>query len=252
MTVNNQLADELNASLKGKSIPDQLAFIADKFENEIIFSTSFGQEDQVITDFIFRNQHAIKVFTLDTGRMFEETYKVLQKTREKYEQTIRCYFPQQSSVEQLVTKKGAYSFYSSIENRKECCHIRKVEPLQRALAGNKCWITGLRAAQSTARHDLPLFEYDPAFDIIKFNPLLEWQLSDVTDYLYKNNIPYNSLHDKGFVSIGCAPCTRAIKKGEDLRAGRWWWEDNSKKECGLHETSEMENNTNSIAKPLIK
>ena len=143
-------------------------------------------------------------------------------------------YPQTNELEKLVTTKGPNSFYESTDNRKECCYIRKVEPLKRALKGNHIWITGIRADQSGNRQDMPALEWDESNQIIKFHPILNWNLTEVKDYIHKNNIPYNSLHDKGFVSIGCAPCTRAIKDGEDFRAGRWWWEQNDKKECGLH------------------
>jgi len=230
--------------LENKSIPEQLLFLELKFRGKIVFSTSFGQEDQVISDFIFRNKFDIRVFTLDTGRLFEETYKVLNQTNEKYGQSIEVYFPDKEQVEKLVTEKGPYSFYQSIENRKECCQIRKVVPLKRALNGMECWISGLRAEQSEARKDLPLFSWDENFKIFKFNPLKDWTLDDVLNYLKEYSVPYNTLHDKGFISIGCAPCTRAIKPGEDIRQGRWWWEDQSKKECGLHESGNSAANTN--------
>ncbi|MFN8258585.1 MAG: phosphoadenylyl-sulfate reductase [Bacteroidales bacterium] len=229
------MIDYLNNKIQGKTTEEQLQILADEFKGKIVFSTSFGQEDQVITDLIFRNKIDIQLFTLDTGRLFEETYKVLQRTRQKYEQIIKVYFPEFKEVEQLVSEKGPYSFYESVENRKECCRIRKVVPLNKALAGNKCWITGLRAEQSEARKDLPLLSFDEQLDIIKYNPLKDWTLEEVTEYLKKHHVPYNPLHDKGFISIGCAPCTRAVNPGEDIRRGRWWWEDNTKKECGLHE-----------------
>ena len=232
------MIQELTKAIEGKTIIEQLQFLSEKFAGKIAFSTSFGQEDQVISDFIFSNNIDIKVFTLDTGRFFEETYKVWNKTIEKYGKTIHPYFPDKDEVEKMVSEKGPYSFYESVENRKECCNIRKVKPLARALEGIDLWITGLRAEQSQARHDLGFFEYDKAFEVIKFNPLRDWKLPEVVDYLKKNVVPYNVLHDKGFVSIGCSPCTRAIKSGEDIRAGRWWWEDKTKKECGLHDPNE--------------
>ncbi len=220
--------------IEGKTIEEQLRILADDFKGQIVFSTSFGQEDQVITDYIFRNDINIKVFSLDTGRLFEETYKVLQRTSRKYKKKIDVYFPDYQKVQELMTNKGPYSFYESVENRKECCRIRKVAPLTKALSNNMLWITGLRAEQSEARTSLPLISWDNHFKLYKFNPLKDWSLEQVVDYLNKYNIPYNALHDKGFVSIGCEPCTRAIKPGEHIRQGRWWWEDNSKKECGLH------------------
>jgi len=228
-TIINTLLDKT----KDLSLEETLTFLANEYPEKVIFSTSFGQEDQVITDFIFKNDIAIQIFTLDTGRLFQETYDVFHKTLKKYKKHIEVFFPEAAGVESLLKAKGPNSFYDSVENRKECCFIRKVVPLRKALTGNAVWITGLRAEQSENRNDLQLFEYDGGFDIIKFNPLLKWSLQEVEDYLKEYNVPQNALHKKGFVSIGCAPCTRAIFPGEDIRAGRWWWES-SHKECGLH------------------
>jgi phosphoadenosine phosphosulfate reductase len=208
--------------------------LAKEFSGKIVFSSSLGFEDQVITHLIFSNNLSIQIFTLDTGRLFNESYSVLNSTLERYKKPITVMFPQTSEIEKLVSKKGPNSFYESLENRKECCYIRKVEPLTRALKGNEVWITGIRAEQSDNRKVMPNLEWDEANQIIKFHPILNWNFEEVKAYIFKHNIPYNSLHDKGFVSIGCAPCTRAIKEGEDLRAGRWWWEQADKKECGLH------------------
>jgi phosphoadenosine phosphosulfate reductase len=219
---------------KDFSIEETLAFLANEYPNQVVFSTSFGQEDQVISDIIGKNQLPITVFTLDTGRLFQETYDVFHKTLKKYKTEIKTYFPDTTAVETLLNQKGPNSFYDSVENRKECCFVRKVIPLTRALKGNAIWITGLRADQSENRSDLNFFEYDAHFDIIKFNPLLKWTLNEVEEHLEKNNVPQNTLHKQGFVSIGCAPCTRAIAEGEDIRAGRWSWET-SHKECGLHQ-----------------
>ena len=216
------------------SLEETLAFLAKEYEDKVVFSTSFGQEDQVITALIATNNLPITIFTLDTGRLFQETYDVFNQTLKKYRIDIKTYFPETHAVEALLNEKGPNSFYESVENRKECCFIRKVAPLTKALKGNSIWITGLRAEQSENRNDLTLFEYDEKFEIIKFNPLLKWTLEEVEDYLEKNNVPQNILHKKKFVSIGCAPCTRAIEPGEDIRAGRWWWES-SHKECGLHQ-----------------
>lgn len=216
------------------SIEETLAFLAKEYKDKVVFSTSFGQEDQVITDLIAKNDLPITIFTLDTGRLFQETYDVFHKTLKKYKKEIKVYFPEAASVEKLTEAKGPNSFYDSVENRKECCFIRKVVPLTKALKGNAIWITGLRAEQSENRNNLAVFEYDDKFEIIKFNPLLKWTLKEVEAYLEKNNVPQNALHKQGFVSIGCAPCTRAIMPGEDIRAGRWWWES-SHKECGLHQ-----------------
>lgn len=211
-----------------------LKTVAEKYGNKAAFSTSLSWEDQVITHYIFSNNLPIRVFTLDTGRLFPETYSVLNRTRERYKKEIEVFFPDFKNVQKLVTEKGPNSFYESLENRKECCFIRKVEPLNRALEGVECWITGLRAEHSENRKDLAIVEKDAQRGIVKVNPILNWSLEEVKQIINKFNIPYNSLHDKGFVSIGCQPCTRAVKEGEDFRAGRWWWEDTSKKECGLH------------------
>lgn len=219
---------------KDLSIEETFTFFANEYKGKVVFSTSFGQEDQVITHLIGQNDLSINIFTLDTGRLFQETYDVFHKTLKKYKKEIKVYFPEASEVENLLNQKGPNSFYESVENRKECCFIRKVAPLTKALKGNSIWITGLRAEQSENRNDLDLFEYDAKFDIIKFNPLLKWTLQEVSAYLEKNNVPQNALHKHGFVSIGCAPCTRAITPDEDIRAGRWWWES-SHKECGLHQ-----------------
>ena len=228
------MIQRLNSELEGKSTVQQLQILSERYSGKIAFSTSFGQEDQVITDMIFKNNIPIEVFTLDTGRLFEETYKVWDKTVQKYGIPIKAYFPDTKQTEKMVHEKGIYSFYDSIENRKECCDIRKVYPLQRALKNVDLWITGLRAEQSVTRTNLHILEESPSFNTIKFNPLLHWTLEDTIDYLSKNNVPYNELHDKGFISIGCAPCTRATQPGDDIRAGRWWWESKDKKECGLH------------------
>ena len=230
IAITNTLLDKT----KDFSIEETLAFLANEFKGKVVFSTSFGQEDQVITALIGKNNLPITIFTLDTGRLFQETYDVFHKTLKKYQIDIKTYFPETSAVEELLNQKGPNSFYESVENRKECCFIRKVAPLTRALKGNSIWITGLRAEQSENRNDLDLFEYDEKFDIIKFNPLLKWTLAEVQKYIDDNNVPQNALHKQGFVSIGCAPCTRAIVPGEDIRAGRWWWES-SHKECGLHQ-----------------
>ncbi len=219
---------------KDLSIEETFTFLANEYKGKVVFSTSFGQEDQVITHLIGQNDLSINIFTLDTGRLFQETYDVFHKTLKKYKKEIKVYFPEASEVENLLNQKGPNSFYESVENRKECCFIRKVAPLTKALKGNSIWITGLRAEQSENRNDLDLFEYDAKFDIIKFNPLLKWTLQEVSAYLEKNNVSQNALHKHGFVSIGCAPCTRAITPDEDIRAGRWWWES-SHKECGLHQ-----------------
>jgi phosphoadenosine phosphosulfate reductase len=230
------ILDDIKSLIEGKDILQSLQILSKKFEGEIVFSSSFGIEDQVITDFIFKNNLPIKVFTLDTGRNFQETYSTWNKTLLKYKKPIDVFYPNTEGVEKLVREKGPNSFYDSVENRKECCYIRKVEPLNRALKNQKLWITGIRAEQSANRHDMSNLEWDGGHNLIKYHPLFDWSFEEVKQYVRENGIPYNPLHDKGFVSIGCAPCTRAIQVGEDFRAGRWWWEDASKKECGLHVT----------------
>jgi phosphoadenosine phosphosulfate reductase len=223
--------------IEGKSAEEILISLSQLKDEKIVFSTSLSYEDQVITNMIFSGKLNIEVFTLDTGRLFPETYSVFNSTRDRYMQEIKTYYPNTTAVEKLVSSKGPNSFYESVENRKECCFIRKVEPLQRALAGKTIWITGIRSEQSANRSDMKQAEWDETHQLIKIHPLLNWSFDEVKAYINKHNIPYNSLHDKGFVSIGCQPCTRAIKEGEDFRAGRWWWEDNTKKECGLHITN---------------
>lgn len=208
------------------------------YPGKLVFSTSLGQEDQVITQLIAQHQLPVEIFTLDTGRLFYETYDLLARTIVKYGVDIKTYYPNTASVEQFVRDKGINSFYESVENRKSCCYIRKVEPLKRALTGKMVWVTGLRAEQSPNRKQMKKLEWDPANQILKYNPLLDWTMDHLLEYIHAHKIPYNPLHDKGFVSIGCAPCTRAILPGEDARAGRWWWES-SQKECGLHENSAL-------------
>ncbi len=229
--------EQLTASdldIRTKKIIEALKQFSEKYPNKVSFSTSFGIEDQVITHLIVSNNLPIRIFTLDTGRNFQETYSTWNKTLERYENKIEVYFPKPETVQKLMTEKGPNSFYDSVENRKECCFIRKVEPLKRALENQKIWITGIRAEQSANRQNMSDMEWDEAHQLTKFHPLFDWSFEEVKSFVQKNNIPYNTLHDKGFVSIGCSPCTRAIKQGEDFRAGRWWWEDTSKKECGLH------------------
>jgi len=233
--MNTQLA-EIAENIKDKDPVAALRYFAEQYPGLITFSTSFGWEDQVLTDLIFKNNIPIEVFTLETGRLFPETYYVWNRTLEIYQQPIHAYFPQTEAIQQLVEKKGPSSFYESVENRKECCHIRKIEPLKRALQGKKIWVTGIRAEQSINRHDMTNLEWDESNQLLKFHPLFDWSLEEVKAYIKEHNVVYNTLHDKGFPSIGCAPCTRAVAPGEDFRAGRWWWEDQSKKECGLHAT----------------
>lgn len=228
--INKEIVNRLEKS----SLADGIALASELFPGQTYFSTSLGQEDQVISHAIYKSNSDVQTFTLDTGRLFAETYDLLDKTRFRYKLPIKIYFPEAADVEEFVNSHGVNGFYESVENRKQCCYIRKVKPLNRALQNAKLWITGLRAEQSYNRETMKILEWDNERNLYKFNPLLHWNYKDVLVYLKENDVPYNPLHDKGFISIGCAPCTRAIGPGEDIRAGRWWWEDANKKECGLH------------------
>ncbi|MFN4282677.1 MAG: phosphoadenylyl-sulfate reductase [Alphaproteobacteria bacterium] len=197
-------------------------------------ASSFSVEDMVLTDLIDRHALAIGIFTLDTGRLHDETYALMQTTRARYRTPVAVYAPQAAAVEAYVAAHGPNGFYDNVELRQSCCAIRKVEPLRRALADKRGWITGQRRQHSITRRDLPVQEWDDANAMAKFNPLAAWSNDDVWAYVRANEVPYNALHDRGFASIGCAPCTRAITVGEDIRAGRWWWENPETKECGLH------------------
>ncbi len=199
-----------------------------------VFASSLAAEDMVLTDLILRAKLPIMIFTLETGRLHQETIGMIDRIREHYGYEVAQYKPEASAVDAYVAANGLNAFYDSVEMRKECCRIRKVEPLNRALTGKKAWITGQRRAQSTTRAELAVQEDDPAHGMQKFNPLADWSEDDVWNYIRSNGVPYNPLHDKGYPSIGCEPCTRAIQPGEDIRAGRWWWENPESKECGLH------------------
>ncbi len=225
---------ELNEKFKDKDTKELLEYFLKKYRGKIAFSSSFGAEDQVLTDLILKIDANAKIFTLDTGRLPYETYDVMDRTNLKYQTKIRVYFPRSKDVEKLYQEQGINGFYESIENRKECCYARKIVPLKRALNGVDVWITGLRAEQSSTRELMQLFEWDEGNRVIKLNPLILWSESDVWDYIRENGVPYNALHDKGYPSIGCAPCTRAVESGADIRSGRWWWESPEHKECGLH------------------
>ena len=223
----------LNKNFADFGISQSLQVLREQFAGRIVFSTSLGLEDQVITDAIFRNNLDIEVFTLDTGRNFPETYQTLDATRQKYGKPIKVYYPQTEAIEHYVTINGINAMYESVEQRKACCHVRKIEPLNRALQGAEVWITGLRAAQSNNRSSVQFFEEDSARELVKFNPLRNWSTEKLWAYIRQYEVPFNALHQRGFPSIGCAPCTRAIAAGEDERAGRWWWESGAQ-ECGLH------------------
>lgn len=218
----------------GLGISEVLQSLATAYAGAVTFSTSFSYEDQIITDCISRSGAAISLFTLDTGRLFPETYSTWSATLQRYHLPIQAFYPDDAALQNFVTENGPNAFYNSVALRQTCCGIRKVAPLKKALAGKAVWVTGLRAEHSSNRNALQQFEWDESNNIIKYHPLLHWTTHEVKAYIQQHNVPYNVLHEKGFVSIGCAPCTRAIRPGEDFRAGRWWWEDADKKECGLH------------------
>jgi phosphoadenosine phosphosulfate reductase len=199
-----------------------------------VFASSLAAEDMVLTDLILKAGLPIGIFSLETGRLHPETLAVLDQVKATYGYEVKLYKPQDAAVDEYVAQNGLNAFYDSVDMRRECCRIRKVEPLGRALAGNKAWVTGQRRSQSSTRAELDVQEDDPAHGMTKFNPLADWSEQDVWNYIRDNQVPYNALHDQGFPSIGCAPCTRAIEPGEDVRAGRWWWENPDSKECGLH------------------
>lgn len=233
------LLEETRSALDLLPGNEGLRWVADHFR-KAKFASSFGEEDQVITHLIASRQLAIQIFTLDTGRLFQETYDLIELTRRNYNISIDVLFPDYTEVEKFVKTKGINGFYDSVENRKECCSIRKVHPLNRALADAEIWITGLRKSQSANRQLMQKVEWSSELNLIKYNPLFDWTDGDIRQYIDLHKVPVNVLHKKGFASIGCAPCTRAITPGEDLRAGRWWWEGTSK-ECGLHQTKALSN-----------
>ena len=223
-----------NRLYTGKQPEDALKYILEKFKGKIALASSLGLEDQVLTDMVIKIDPEVKIFTLDTGRLFPETIDLIHNTSKRYGIKLEVYFPEHEEVEKMVNDKGINLFYESIENRKECCHIRKVNPLKRAFHGLEAWICGLRSEQSITRAGLQLTEWDEQNQLIKINPLINWTEKMLWDYIKQHKVPYNTLHDNGFPSIGCQPCTRAILAGEDIRAGRWWWENPENKECGLH------------------
>jgi len=226
--------NELNEKFQNQTAQEIIEYFIKEYGQDAALSSSLGAEDQVLTDMIFKTDTNANIFTLDTGRLHPETYDVMDATNLKYGVKLNVFFPLNDKVEELYQKQGINGHFESIENRKNCCNIRKMEPLKRALKPLKVWFTGLRATQSVTRTNMPIVEFDENFDVIKVNPLINYSEDDVWDYIKTNNVPYNKLHDQGFPSIGCAPCTRAIKDGEDVRAGRWWWENPEHKECGLH------------------
>ena len=234
--MDKDLINILNERFRGRKTTEILSYFLKEYKGRITFASSLGAEDQVLTHMIAAIDPDVRIFTLDTGRLFPETYDLIERTNSRYNISMEVYFPEAAKVEKMVREKGVNLFYSSVENRKQCCHIRKIEPLHRALEGYEMWMTGLRKEQSVTRNNFALIEIDDNnHGRVKINPLIDWSGKDIWDFINKHNIPYNKLHDQGFPSIGCQPCTRAIQPGEDLRAGRWWWEMPEHKECGLHQ-----------------
>lgn len=237
--MKEQLIDQLNEKWTGKAPGEILKHFLKEYKGKIVLASSMGMEDQVLTRMISEIDRETRIFTLDTGRLFQETYDLIQHTNEEYGLNIEVYFPDSGQVQEMVAAKGINLFYKSIDNRKLCCDIRKNQPLKRALSGMEMWICGLRKDQTVTRFFNKLVEWDEKHKLLKLNPLIRWTEKQVREYIRANEVPYNVLHDKGFPSIGCKPCTRAIQPGEDSRAGRWWWENAEHKECGLHNSDEI-------------
>ena len=225
---------ELNRKFNGASPQETLRYFIEALGDKVALASSLGAEDQVLTDMLCTINSKARIFTLDTGRLFPEAYHLIDKTNLRYGIKMELFFPDYRQVEKMVGEEGVNLFYDGIEQRKRCCHVRKIEPLRRAFGTLQAWICGLRREQSVTRHDMQVVEWDEGNGLVKINPLMSWSEVQVWDYIRSHSVPYNGLHDKGFPSIGCQPCTRAVKEGEDVRAGRWWWESPEHKECGLH------------------
>ena len=226
--------EQLNQQFEGQSPEAVIQYFLSEYTGKIALSSSLGIEDQVLTDMIVKADKSTRIFTLDTGRLFPETYSLIDKTNIKYDIHLEVLFPDYMEVEKMVKEEGINLFYKGIDQRKACCRVRKLDPLKRAFQGLEVWICGLRKEQSITRQAVQLIEWDENNGLIKLNPLIHFTEDQVWDYIKKNHVPYNKLHDQGFPSIGCQPCTRAVQPGEDIRAGRWWWENPDQKECGLH------------------
>ncbi|MCC8087975.1 MAG: phosphoadenylyl-sulfate reductase [Rikenellaceae bacterium] len=229
-----EIAEELNKKFLGKNAEEVLEYFLNEYEGRIALSSSLSIEDQVLTDMICRIKPGSRIFTLDTGRLFPETYSLIDKTNMRYGIKIEVFFPDCNSIQKMVNENGINLFYESMEKRKQCCYIRKIEPLKRAFRGLKVWICGLRREQSVTRQDMQVVEWDEGNGLLKLNPLIDWSEQEVWDYIKNNSVPYNKLHENNYPSIGCQPCTRQVQEGEDIRSGRWWWESPEHKECGLH------------------
>jgi phosphoadenosine phosphosulfate reductase len=245
MSTTPNTIDLLNQRFEKSSPEEVLEYFLGEYKGRIALASSMGAEDQALTSLISGIDKSTRIFTLDTGRLFPETYDLIDQTNSFFNISIEVFFPDYKKVEAMVAKKGINLFYKSIENREECCHIRKIEPLKRAFQNLEVWICGLRKDQSITRFYSKMVEWDEANGLIKLNPLINWSEKQVWEYIKTHQVPYNVLHDNDFPSIGCQPCTRAVKKGEDVRAGRWWWEQPEHKECGLH------GNATSITSPVV-
>lgn len=230
----NNYIKELNEKFRNSSPSELLAYFFLKYGSRMALSSSLSIEDQMLTDILMKISKDARVFTLDTGRLFPETYTLIDKTNLKYGKNMELFFPDYNRLQDVVKENGLNFFYESIEKRKLCCQVRKMEPLKRAFNGLEVWVCGLRKEQSVTRSDMQMVEWDESNQLIKLNPLINFSEDEVWDYIRRNNVPYNKLHDKGYPSIGCQPCTRAVEEGDDIRSGRWWWEDPAHKECGLH------------------
>ena len=228
------LIEQLNRDYTPQAPQELLRFVLSKYGKRVALASSLGLEDQVLTDMLLKTDREARIFTIDTGRLFPETYSLIDRTNTKYGIKMEVYFPENTAVESFVNQQGINAFYESVDQRKACCKVRKIEPLLRALSTLDVWICGLRQEQSVTRTGVKLSEWDEANRLIKINPLAYWTEDDVWQYIKTNSVPYNKLHSKGYPSIGCQPCTRAVEEGEDIRAGRWWWENPEHKECGLH------------------
>ena len=226
--------DSLNIKYADASAQELLQTFMSQYGARLALSSSLSIEDQTLTDMMLRIDPQANIFTLDTGRLFPETYELIDRTNEHYKVKLKVYCPQTEALQQFVATEGINPFYESIEKRHACCEVRKLEPLRRAFRDLDVWVCGLRSAQSVPRSDMRLIEWDERHGLLKINPLIHWTEQQVWDYIKENRVPYNRLHDKGFPSIGCEPCTRAVRRIDDVRAGRWWWESPDHRECGLH------------------
>jgi phosphoadenosine phosphosulfate reductase len=226
--------DQLNIQFEHAAPEQLISYFCSQHQGKVVFTSSLGLEDQVLTDIIAHNGVDCRIITLDTGRLFYETHDLIQQTNDRYGIQVEVIFPDYADVEQMVREKGINLFYESVDNRVLCCEIRKNRPLQRAIKGMSVWVTGIRKGQSVTRQHSRKVEWDEKLAMLKINPLVDWSDLQVEEYIHTHKVPYNPLHDKGYPSIGCAPCTRAVESGENIRDGRWWWENPETKECGLH------------------